>query len=418
MSDIFDFDYIFKNLYPEGLVRPFFQNPSNAFLAMVRKRQRSGETFELRTQTSPGGGSSSDFATAQSNSKGGKGKRFLVDLTSRDYSVEEIDGGQLLASRGNEGALEDLLSNALANSEQKMQASMGYSAWGTGSGVLAQVVSDLGGGQFDYTDKRASVFFEVGMKLQTADAPTGGALDAGAAEITAIDREARIVTFTATGGWAPIADRYIVRQGDYDKKIRGIPAWLPFTAPTAGDNFFGVDRSTDVVKLAGVRVDRSADSSHREAVLRAQETFFLYGITTSHVFVAPGDFTQLNVEFDGIGEKTILYVDVTTGMVGKMLDSTGKGVMLGIEAIKIPGGACFIQDHWAPEGFAHFLAMNTWELASIGKAPHFVGSETGEPKGIVRWRDSKDTAEVRARFLGQLLCHDASKNGVVKLPAI
>lgn len=419
MDPLLDLDYIFKDLYPEGLVRPFFNNSANAFLALVVKDpEKSGEVWQLRTQTSAGGGASATFTKAQSNSKGPKGVRFLVDGTARDYSVEEIDGGQLLASRKDVGAMEDLATNAMSNAEEKLRKSMGYSAWGTGSGVLAKIVADLGGGQFSYDDVRASVFFDVGQVLESANAPTGGVLDAGTATITAIDRDAKVVTYTAAGGWAPVANHYVARDGDYDKKIRGIPAWIPFAAPTVGDNFFGVDRSVDTVKLAGIRADRSGDTSHREAMIKAGESFMRYGVMPSHVFCSPRDFVQFSAEYEGIAELQKIYVDVTTGRMTQALNSQGQGLMLGIEALKLPGGAMILQDQWAPEQYAYWLNLTTWYLGSVGKAPHFVGTETGEPKGVLRWRDSEDTAEVRARFLGQLVCEDPSKNGVVKLPAI
>ena len=36
--------------------------------------------------------------------------------------------------------------------------------------------------------------------------------------------------------------------------------WIPATAPSAGDAFWGVDRSKDVTRMAGVRFDGSSES--------------------------------------------------------------------------------------------------------------------------------------------------------------
>ena len=43
-------------------------------------------------------------------------------------------------------------------------------------------------------------------------------------------------------------------------KPSGLAAWIPSVAPTVGDNFYGVDRSIDSTRLAGVRYNGSAES--------------------------------------------------------------------------------------------------------------------------------------------------------------
>src|SRR5690606_15045282 len=55
--------------------------------------------------------------------------------------------------------------------------------------------------------------------------------------------------------------------GDYNAKLSGLGAWIPASAPSVTP-FFGVDRTVDVTRLAGVRVS-SAGKPLDEALVDA-----------------------------------------------------------------------------------------------------------------------------------------------------
>jgi len=418
-------DYIFTIIFPDGIQRPFFMNGKMALLAMLRKNANgTGRRWEVRIETSQGGGRSSTFANAQTNADGGDGVIFTVHGDKLDYATAQIPAPALIASQEDQGALIELVGNGAQQCEANLRDSMSLTAWTDGSGVIAKIVADVvpqvaGIGTFRYDDKRGARYFKLGQRLQTYDAITGGSADTGTAKVIAVNRPARTVKYQAIGGWDVTVDHFIVQEGDYNKKMMGVPGWIPYADPTPGENFFGVDRSVDRVLLAGVAIDSSGASSHREALLGSGEELMIYGIQPEYIFLSPGDFQQAQQEIEGASELRKVFVDVMTGRTVPEKSLSGMGTnayVLGISGIQLANGSMIVPDAWAPDGYAYHLTMGSWELRSIGPAPHAAGTQKGEPTGVLVRRDATDTYEMRYRAVGNLVCHRPYENAVQKLP--
>src|SRR5688572_11085874 len=86
---------------------------------------------------------------------------------------------------------------------------------------------------------------------------TTGSLQAGTATVTAVDRDAAMLT-TDGGGWvAQIAtfdtDDFVFNVGEFGLGRDGLPSWIPDTTTGLGTVFNGATRSADPTKLAGCR---------------------------------------------------------------------------------------------------------------------------------------------------------------------
>jgi len=398
------FAYLLNQMFPDGLADATYRDPKNTFLALLKKDTKAnGSLFEVAVQTTAGGGRSADFATGKANNNGGTGKRFAFPYKD-DFAWARIDAKDMAASRAN-GAIVPALEHAMKNAMANIKRSLASSVAGDGSGRIGRIAAipaTTPAGSFRLADWRDLVHFQTGMYLETNPTRTGsaGTMQTGRALITRIvmSRTNPLVYFTAEGGWAPEVNDFVYAEGDYDAKIQGIQAWIPVTAPTTGDSFGGVDRSVDTQRLAGIRVDASAATTHTEALLTSGEEFHVFTAETTHVILSPADWIQLELEQEG--KKRLVEVE--------------NDYKLGITGLQLEDGSVAIQDPYFPKGFAYRINRDTWTLMSMGEAPH-LANEDGLK--MLRVGDA-DAFESMLRYWANLKCDAPDQNGVVTLPAI
>lgn len=231
------------------------QNPTAALLPI---KDFPGRSLYLPIQVGMQVGRSAVFATAQTNRVGSQQKAFVL-TTVKDYAVGGIDGETLEAIESEESLI-DGIKDEMEGSFEILQRSIAVHVHGDGTGAIGRVGTDDSATVFTLANKYDAVNFFVGQVLIANPTKTGnsGAIIAGTGTVTAVDHDNGKITYTASGGWNPAVNDYIYTEGDYDAKMKGFEAWNPETAPTAGDSFFSVDRSTHVAELSGHRYDASA----------------------------------------------------------------------------------------------------------------------------------------------------------------
>ena len=124
---------------------------------------------------------------------------------------------------------------------------------------------------FTLANSQQVVQFEVGMTLQASVTDGGAALQntpgtIDAIQITSVNRGTGVITGTVVQGapqtsWA--ANDYVQVLGDIGiggsstiagmLGLSGLAAWVPNVDPPSNDNFWGVNRSADPTRLAGLR---------------------------------------------------------------------------------------------------------------------------------------------------------------------
>jgi hypothetical protein len=377
----------------------------NPFLAMVpKKTSRGGKSYPLPIQYGYTQGRSATFANAQANQTAPRFSEFQLTM-AKDYSLATLDNQTLLSANNDRKAFIDIAENEIDSAMASIKNSLGSSLFRSGTGSVGQI-SSISSGVITLTNRPDVVQFERDMVINAA-ATDGATPRAALGYVISIDRSAGTVTVSATQGgsagspasWA--ANDYLLVDGDSNAKLKGLSAWVPFTAPSS-TSFFGVDRTADIVRLGGCRYDGSSQTIE-EGLQDGLSEVSLYGDgNTDIVIMNPDSYKNL---VKSLGSKVVytdLQANANVGFRGIVVDGPRGPVKV-------------LSDRNCPALFAWGLQMNTWELGSTGPAPMILtyGKEGLEVLRIA----SADAAELRIGYYAQLGCKAPGKNICIKLSA-
>ena len=361
----------------------------NPFLAMVSKyEQFGGENLKLPIKYGIPQGRSATFSDAQANKTNSQLKAFLLTRVA-DYSLASISNETIEASKGNANAFMEAATFEIDGAIESATRSLAIGLFGDGGGSIGQIDTTVAGTTLTLNTAQDITNFEVGMQIDFYTASTGGSIRAGGPlTIDSVNRDAgsMVLATSMTGITSITALDFIVPEGDYDLKVSGLKAWIPSTAPTSGDSFFGVDRSADSTRLAGIRFDASS-LPLEEGLIGAAARVAREGGKPDTCFVNYSNFADLE---KALGSK-VSYVDV------KINPEIGfRGIL-----IHGPRGPIkVIPDQNCPNNVAYMVQMDVWKLYSLGKAPKILDSD-----GLKFLRESTaDAVEARIGYYAQLGC--------------
>lgn len=406
--DLTSFAAALKTLYSSKRIENLTY-ASNPLLAMIPKNESfTGDSLKQPLVYGNVKGRSATFATAQTNKAASNYAAFTVTRV-KDYALASIDNETLEASKSDKGAFMRAAQAEIDSAFRALGRSIATALYRSGTGSVGVVAT---GGISTTSLTLASpgdvVNFEVGMKVQHS-ATDGSALLSSAAAATLVGINRDTGTLIASANWTttlsePIAaGHFLYIQGDAQNagsartKISGLRAWIPTTAPS-NTAFFGVDRSVDVTRLGGVRYDGSA-LTIEEALVNGVSRVATEGGKTDYIFMNPLDVRNL---VNSLGTK-VMYTQHKVGDIG----------FQGIQVACDTGAVTVMSDLNCPQGYAFLLQMDTWELASLGKAPRLLDSDGNR---FLR-EASADAIEVRCGFYGNLVCNAPGFNAVVTLPS-
>lgn len=381
---------------------------SNPFFAMVPKdTECDGESFKLPIEQDLPTGGSATFSTAQTNSKPGTDKAFLVTLAD-DYQTVVIANKVVEASKSNLGAFLKIADHKIERGIQSSINRIAGALFRSGTGSRGLIASGgLSSGVVTLDDPGSVTQFSVGMVLQANSTDGGGTTRAGLGYVIAVNRNTGKITVSATSGgsagnpsgWA--AGDYLSCEGDLNLVGKGLAAWLPQTDPSGGESFFGVDRSADRSRLAGIVYDGS-EQSIEEALIDGISLASREECAPDAVFTNFASWGALEKSFNGKAQ----YVDFA-GPANLMF----KGIR-----INGPQGPVVVYpDRNCPKNTAYALAMETWVLGSVGDVPHIL-TYGGEGLEMLRVSNA-DAIEARIGAYYQLACKRPGSNAVIKLGA-
>jgi hypothetical protein len=364
-------------------------------------------------------GRSANFSNAQTNQTQPYLASFFVYRVS-NYQLATITNELLEATAGDAGAFVDEAKLVMDTSFRNISNDLAHDLFSDGSGSRGQI-SSISTGVITLTAANDIVNFELGMVLvsysvsgTTPTIATGGALG----YVIAFDRALGKVTVSATSGGAAgtptnwsTSFKYLAVQGDINfvasglasanmLKVAGLGAWLPTTAPTSGDSFWGVDRSTDVTRLAGVRFDGSAESIE-EALIDGAALVAREGGQPDMAIMGFASYAALE---KSLGAK-VQYVDVK--------HDEADIAFAGIRIHAAYGPITVMADRSCPSATCYLLQLDTWKLRSLGKAPHVL---TYGMEGLEALRvGTADALEIRIGYYANLTCKAPGWNCVITL---
>ena len=400
---------VLKELYSPSRLE-YLLYKSNPFLGLLPKNTSfGGNSLRIPIMYASTSGRSSAFATAQTNRAGARYSGFNLTRVE-DYSIFSISNHALKASRGDKAAFVSVVESETRAAMNSIEQSISRSLFGNGGGALGVIGSGQGTPTLTLADRQDIVNFQVGDVLvaSTTDGTSGAAL-APTATLIAVDRSAG--TITTTGNFdAAFADaNFLFHQGDFGAKLSGLEAWLPATAPSGGDSFFGVDRSVDTSRLAGVRYTATVadDETIDQALVNAGAELLINGGTPDTIVMHPVDYAILT---NDARDRTTFDKEVSnrTAPGGKaVLSYKVLTLMLPCGEVKI------IADKHCPRGVAYMLQLDTWKLHSLDGFPHMFDSDGSR---MLR-EESADAVQGRIVAYGNLACSAPGYNCRIDISA-
>lgn len=380
------------------------------FLALVRKyTEFGGEWMPVPLIVGVGQGRSSTFANAQGNQTAEVATKFLLTSKS-DYAIGTIDQKTMLASATNKMAFLEGSQVVIDGKIRNISNSLSMAIHRAGTGSRAQVsttVAPTAGGVITLQNDPDIVQFENNMVLQWC-ATDGGTPLTTLGYVVAVDRTSVPATFTVSAtalggtpglptGWT--TSGFLVVQGDLNAMISGVPAWITNTAPSASDSFYGVNRSQEPTRLAGIRYDASAYSP-AEGLINATMLGGREGANLDYLFCNWSFYAGLDLQ---LGAK-VQYVD---------LKGPGEIGFRGIRVNGARGEIKVVPDKDVPAKKGWCVKLNTWRLDSLNEAPHI--SRYADGLEMLRVYN-QDGSEVRVCYYANLECRAPGWNENLTLP--
>jgi len=405
-----------KELYDDQKIANLVYK-NNPFLAMVPKMEEFGGKYmpiPLIINTSQG--RSATFSSAQQNQTAAVIESFALTRAS-NYSIAQIDNQTMLASKTDKMAFINGATVVIDGAIRALTNSLATQIFRTGTGDIGSVGSASTLGNIVLTNPSDVVNFEVNMSLEARTAgvlctgvvPASGSTSVSTVYVVSVNRTSGVVQVSNTMGgtagnglgvWTATVGSTLNVVGDSGLAMKGLGAWIPTAAPTTGDNFFGVDRSSDPTRLAGVRFN-GASESIEEAVIDASLLVAREGGTPDVCIMNFASYAALE---KSLGAKA-QYIS---------FDGPAKLYYPGILINGAAGQIKVFPDRSCPAKTAYLLQMDTWKLYSLGPAPHIAKYADGLE--MLRVSNS-DAAELRVVSYSNLGCNAPGFNAVVQLGA-
>lgn len=403
--DMTSFDSLLKELYPNNKVLNLTYK-DHPFYALLKKEKGAGGKYVVipAIYANPQGASAT-FTDAQAGGIATSTESVAFHLTmKRMYSIAYVDNLTIESSKNDKAAFMKALQTEIDGALETLARQLSIACFGNGSGSIGQVSSPGASTTLTLVDPEDIVNYEVGQYLQFAEFETTGSLrDSGAAlQVLAINRSAGTMTMSANvNSISGIANGdYIYLKGNRNAVLTGIGGWCPETAPVASENFFGVDRSVDTDRLAGLRVSK-VGVPLPEALVQAAALVARNGQKLTHFFMNHDNYALLENQ---LGAKVVYGQEVIKG----------KGVEIAFSSIVLSttrGPVKVMADMDCPSDKVYGVNMQWLELWSVGEPIRIFDTD-----GLKVLRQSTaDGVEIRSYSYSNLGCRNPAANIVVTI---
>ena len=385
--------YIYKRLYSDRQVGDLAMRDHPCFAKIEKEGGFVGDDFAYAIRVGNPQGVAGTFSDAQSGASESKGEQPKAKR-KRKYGVITVDGEAMAASEGNKGAFLRLITQETDGIIEEMGDSLAFDLYRDGSGMRGQRAS-ISSDTVTLSETDDARNFKLGMTVVASPNADGSSPRTGSTTVVAVDEDAGTITLDDQSDINSFAnDDYLFRKGDPGTCMEGLSAHFPLTAPTSGDSFRGIDRSSDPRRYAGVRVNDTATSIEENAGLVAVK------------------IGQVGKKADVLKLNPIRFWEVVRRLNAKVeYDGGGGSADYAFEyfSIHTPAGTLrAYSDPDCPTNRGYVLNMRTLYLKHLRGLPHIV-QDDGRPS--LR-QTSADGIEARARAWVNLICTQPGANGV------
>lgn len=256
---------LLKRLWGNDVSTPLLK--ASQLVNMCKKDTKfGGEGRYIVIKTTPIAGVSPVFAQALANQNPSATVRMFV-THRKEYAVWSLQNDIIERTQGNANAVLEALKSEVDSARYAHARQMARRANGNGGGSIGQLAAatNLAGTTFSFRNETDILGLEVGNVLWFSSADGSSATASVAADVRGAGLNS--LTVTAISGYTVTvsaalntipgitANDFVSIAGAYAAAMTGLTGYLPSTAPTAGDNFFGLDRSTTYVdRVSGYRI--------------------------------------------------------------------------------------------------------------------------------------------------------------------
>ncbi len=418
-----------KELYTDD--KDYMKNivySKNPWLALVPKNESpdgfAGKYIPVPLEYANPAGRAHTFANAQNQQTASSVISYFV-YAIQDYQLVTITNLLMEQTKSNAGAFVDEASRTLDNGFRNISNNMAFELFQGGTatrGAISAAAPVYSAPTLSWvlSNPQQVVNLEVGMTLQGSATDGGAALQntpgtIDAVQLTSVNRSTGAVAGTVVQG-APqtswIAGTYLQILGDIGIAgsstvagmlgLSGMRAWVPASDPPSNDNFWGVNRSADPTRLAGLRYNAQSQSIS-EGLTNALAYGNREGASFDLIIL---DFVSYATLINELGAK-VQYVQLEHDEVEVAFEAIHFHSAYG----KIP----VLADRSQLAQTADCVTTDTWKLRTLGKAPHIL---TYGMEGLEGLRvGNADALEIRIAYYGNLINSAPGYNMVVTLSA-
>ena len=364
------FDPILKELYVGQKVKDLVY-PKNPFFAMIGKYENfEGDLYPLPLKSENNQSVSATFAVGAAIGGNSEYKRFGL-TRSKKYGFAEVDGETARASKSDKGAFLAALRSEIDSTKKAVADSISADIFAGKDGELGGVNSidtaaiTLGSSSTALPNEITK--FHVGMDIVIYDTTnmtkrTGGKSVGGVTNVFTIssrNADTGVITLDATPA-SVVAGDILFRAGDRGNSLSGLDAWLTADSTALAASFFGVVRSVDPSRLAGVHYTAASSEKIETSLINAVSKCNREGGRPDMLWMAFEDFAALVVE---LGAKVVYE--------RKIPSDASKG-FIGFQALKLHTAFGLIDvmaDQHCARKVVYGLDMSSWKLYSLGTVP-------------------------------------------------
>ena len=388
--------------------------------ALMRKETDLAILNDLALGYGTSQGVSNDYASAKSAKQPSSLAGYKVP-PNQIYSLASVDRQTIRLTRNNTVALFGAVDRTAQQAVLAWKFDASTQLWGNGGGALGQVLS-ITGNQILLTNSDDIVKFDKNMTVVACP-------DDGSGQVTAVTapRTGQVLiggvgrgassTFsltTTTGNWTDAGNipglavnDYLFRLGNYGVALLGVGAYVPAADPISTDSFCGLNRYSDPLRLAGLRLTGGTRSPREAAMYMVQEAIRNSADPTDY-FLNPTNFGNLQLELQSAGYMQVIKsapAPIGTHVFGESVDGIsfmGTGRQVKVYA-----------DARCPTGVGWGLQLDTWYISGGGDFPYLL-NEDGLSMRKEEWSDGFEIEVVGDL---QVMCEAPGLNTRISLAA-
>jgi hypothetical protein len=395
--DLTTFDAALKQHYHPDRVEDMTYRKNPLLALMPKYEEFGGRNLPIPIIYGNPQGRSKTFSNAKSRGAATSTRVTDFILTrAKDYSIATIDNETLEASKGDANAFMQAATTEIDGAINSLTRSLGIGAYRDSSAAIGQVNVEPteASGSFEITLKNTSdvANFEVDQMLVIWSAKSGGSQrisETGSSSwpIEAVNRNTGTLRLTGDydSNGTIAADDYIFVEGDRGNGIAGLEAWVPSSDPDS-TLFFGVDRSVDVSRLGGLRLDGSG-APLEEVLIEADAMVAREQFYFDHFFMNPKRVGELKKSLGTRVQYVNLQANPRISFTAVMMDGSAGPIKVVADA-NCPYDRCF------------GVALEYWKFYSLGKMVRVIDTDGLQ---MLRQNDS-DGVEIRYGFYGNIGC--------------